>query len=172
MLSCCAAQTDQPRGPETPRRTGRAEAGKDSRIPRFGFRGAEGLNHQVNTKFLLPILRTWRLSSSCCLWLISSEKRGATRNLGGELEVAKDTLPPIFLCKSGGRGTVFPVHGSRGRPGKTVGSLAALAERMVLRRGRPWRPSLQDPDGGGSGYPSVQVPAGPGNALLCKGCEP
>lgn len=74
---------DEPRGPETPGGRSRAEVRKASRIPRFGFRGATGPDLQVNTKFLLPVLKTWRLPSFCRLWLIPSEKRGVTRNLGG-----------------------------------------------------------------------------------------
>lgn len=56
-------RSDQPLEPGTPRGMGRAEVKKDSRIPRFGFRGAEGPNLQVYAKFLLQILRTWSLPS-------------------------------------------------------------------------------------------------------------
>lgn len=112
-------RTGQPRGPEAPRGRGRAEVGQDSRIPRFGFRRAGGPNLQVSTKFLLPILSAWRLPSSCCLWLISSEK-GSDKKLGGELEVSKDifaTHLPLMRAGAEGRFSLFmaPEAGQVGR---------------------------------------------------------
>ena len=89
-------------------RDGQGRAQDRQRGSQIWLQGAKDPNPQVDTKFLLQTLRTWGLSRPCCLWLISSENRGVTRNLGGELEVAKETFPPIFLSWKLGQREVFP----------------------------------------------------------------